>query len=59
MGKGENCRSSDGKEEKEMKRFRYSFHNIVGHPLMEVLYVLGFHAAGSWVHDATLPRKKK
>jgi len=42
-----------------MLRFRYSLHNIVGHPLMEILNVLGFHAAGNWVHDATLPRKEE
>ena len=42
-----------------MLRFRYSLHNIVGHPLMEIFNILGFHEAGNWIHDATLPKKEE
>ena len=38
------------------KRFKYTLHNMVGHPLMELLYILGLESAASWVHDATLPQ---
>ena len=30
-------------------------HNILGHPLMQVLNWLGLHVAASMVHDGTLP----
>lgn len=33
----------------------YTFHNIVGHPLSEVLHVLGFWGLSQEVHDQTLP----
>ena len=36
-------------------RWRWTLHNIVGHPLSEVLYQLGAASVGNWVHDATLP----
>ena len=38
-----------------MTRFRYTIHNIVGHPLMEVLYLIGLKRASMWIHDITLP----
>lgn len=37
-------------------RWTWSLHNIVGHPLSEVLHLLGMHRASVWVHDFTLPR---
>jgi hypothetical protein len=36
-------------------RWRWTLHNLVGHPLSEVLYQLGAASVGNWVHDATLP----
>ena len=42
-----------------MKRFRYSFHNIVGHPMMEVFNLLGMKRIAKKIHDITLPRKVK
>ena len=35
--------------------FKYTIHNIIGHPVMEVCYLLGFKELGKWVHDSTLP----
>ena len=36
------------------QRFAFTLHNIVGHPLMEVLWLLGLKRASRWVHDITL-----
>lgn len=36
-------------------RFAWSFHNLVAHPLAEVLYLLGAERLSTWVHDATIP----
>lgn len=36
-------------------RFRWTLHNVVAHPLSEVLYLLGFERASNWVHDVTVP----
>ena len=37
------------------ERFQYTVHNIIGHPLMEVLHQLGFEATAERVHGATMP----
>lgn len=33
----------------------WTVHNLVGHPLSELLWLLGFERASHRVHDATLP----
>ena len=38
-----------------MKRFKYSFHNIVGHPMMEVFNIFGMKKIAMKIHDITLP----
>lgn len=35
-------------------RFAFTMHNLVGHPLMEVFFLLGLRKAADWIHDATL-----
>ena len=40
----------------KMKRFRYTIHNIIGHPLMEIFSLLGMHEQATWIHDITLPK---
>ena len=37
------------------KRFAFTLHNLIGHPLMEVLHLLGFEKLSNRVHDSTLP----
>ena len=37
-------------------RHAWSVHNMVGHPLMQVLAWLGKPRWGVWVHDVTTPR---
>jgi hypothetical protein len=39
-----------------VKRFAYTLHNLVGHPVSEVLHLLGLDRASTWIHDITLPR---
>lgn len=33
-------------------------HNLVAHPLMQLLAFAGQHSAAFWVHDATVPRPR-
>ena len=36
-------------------RFKWTIHNIVAHPLSEVLFQLGFEKASNKIHDCTTP----
>ena len=36
-------------------RFSYCVHNIIGHPIAEIFWVLGLERAGDYVHDITVP----
>ena len=36
-------------------RHAWAFHNLVAHPVMQILVWLGFTRAGIWVHDVTVP----
>lgn len=33
----------------------WTMHNLIGHPLMEILYWIGFKRMAAKVHDGTLP----
>ena len=37
-------------------RQAWAFHNLVAHPLLQVLAWLGMHKLGFRIHDATIPR---
>lgn len=37
------------------KRFQWTLHNLIAHPLSEVLFQFGFEDAGNWVHDWSVP----
>lgn len=37
------------------KRFQWTIHNLVGHPLSEVLFQLGFKELSERVHDESAP----
>ena len=41
------------------ERFQWTIHNVVAHPLMEVLYQMGFRDLSSKVHDCTTPEDIK
>lgn len=52
------CPSSlEGRRLKFLK-YRWAIHNLVGHPLMQLLSWLGLRSWGLWVHDATIPNPK-
>jgi len=42
-----------------MRRFRWSVHNIIGHPLMEVCNILGYNKLGTKIHDITIPKGRQ
>jgi len=35
--------------------FRFTVHNLIAHPLMEILHLIGLSKWGDRIHDATLP----
>jgi hypothetical protein len=37
------------------KRFQWTVHNLIAHPLSEVLFQLGLHRWSEAVHDGTAP----
>ena len=37
-------------------KFKYTFHNVIAHPLMEIFHLLGFEQLAIWIHDASLPK---
>ncbi len=41
-----------------MKKFKYTFHNIIGHPLMEIFNLLGMPKLANKIHDQSLPKDK-
>ncbi len=34
----------------------WAFHNLFGHPIMQILATFGLYKAAFWVHDKTVPR---
>jgi hypothetical protein len=39
-------------------RFQWTFHNIVAHPMSELLFQIGFEGAGNRFHDWSMPLHK-
>ena len=35
--------------------FKWSLHNLVAHPLSELVYLAGFEQISNWIHDVTIP----
>lgn len=42
-----------------MKKNKYSYtiHNLIAHPLMEILHLMGMTELGNKIHDYTLPKQ--
>ena len=43
----------------KLGRFQWTLHNVVAHPLSEILYQIGLENAGNIVHDRTIPEHEK
>lgn len=41
------------------ERFQWTLHNMVAHPISEVLYQVGLVDWGNRLHDATVPTHAK
>lgn len=41
------------------KKFEYTIHNIIAHPLMEIFHLVGLTQLGNKIHDKTLPKRTK
>lgn len=37
------------------RRFQWTFHNLIAHPLGEVMFQFGFEDAGNRLHDWSIP----
>lgn len=37
------------------RRFHWTVHNVVAHPLSEILFQFGLVRLGDWLHDVTVP----
>ena len=37
------------------QRFQFTIHNLIGHPLMEIMWLLGFNNVSVIIHDVTQP----
>jgi hypothetical protein len=42
--------------EKTSEHFRWTYHNIIGHPLSEIVYLLGFKKLAHKIHNNTIPK---
>lgn len=40
-------------------RFSWLVHNVIGHPLMQLLALVKCYKAAFWVHDVTVPKTKR
>lgn len=38
-------------------RYRWTLHNLVGHPISEVLHLAYLPGASDWVHNITSPEE--
>lgn len=45
--------------EKTSEHFRWTFHNIIGHPLSEIVYIFGFKNLSNKIHNQTIPKPVK
>lgn len=38
------------------EHFRWSFHNLIAHPLSEIAFLLGFRELSNRIHDSSIPK---
>lgn len=46
----------EGNPEFKFAKRAWMFHNLVAHPVMQILALFGLHKLGLKIHDATIPR---
>ena len=44
-----------GKFLSKLGPFKWTLHNVVSHPLSELMYLTGLERASNWIHDVTVP----
>jgi len=37
------------------EHFRWTFHNVVAHPVSEIVHLVGLGRLSDWIHDSTIP----
>ena len=37
------------------QKYKWTIHNLVAHPLMEFLHIIGYSELGNKLHDITVP----
>lgn len=42
---------------KVRQHFRWTLHNLVAHPLMEIFHLIGAKNLSDKIHDSTVPKK--
>jgi hypothetical protein len=40
-------------------RFSWTLHNLVAHPVSEILFLIGLEKASNFVHDITVPEHQE
>ena len=43
----------------KLGRFSWTLHNVVAHPIQEILYLIGYEDLGNKIHDVTIPMPQK
>jgi hypothetical protein len=41
----------------KLGRFKWTAHNCIGHPFMEIFYLLGLDKLAEEAHDITMPKE--
>lgn len=44
---------------KTKQHFKWTFHNLVGHPLSELAWLLGMKKMSDRLHDGTIPKEQE
>lgn len=42
-----------------VRRIEWAVHNIIGHPIMEICFLMGLDKLGLWFHEQTLPEESE
>jgi hypothetical protein len=48
-----------GLRNKSQEHFKWSFHNLVAHPISEIVWLLGFRKLSDSIHDKSVPKHEE